>query len=556
MSDPGNSPSPGAGTLGSAMELEVQCDPQEVPVSDPAPRALNLARACIEPWATDPDHAGRTAFTFVAASSPQGDRSWTFEELWADVQRIARGFVARGLRPGDRVLVRVPHSPEYALTFFGATLAGGVPIPASPVLTHEEAEFLVTDAEAAFLVTTPDLALSDFTGQVLHAADLAGIDGPGPLPETDAEDAAYLIYTSGSTARPKGVLHAHRTVLARRFMRDAWQGFTPGDRVLHAGTLNWSYTLGVGLLDAWAAGSHAHLAEQPVAPARWVDLIERLAVTIFVAVPTIYRQMLKYGEVTPARMGALRHGLSAGEFLPPALLDEWRAAAGGELYESLGMTEISTYISTPPGSEIRPGSAGKPQPGRRVAILEEREDEPGRTTGRELPRGEVGLLAVHRSDPGLMRGYWRRPEEEAQVMQGEWFVGGDQASMDPDGYVWFAGRADDIIKSFGLRLSPVEIETELSHHPAVQEVAVVGLAVDSTKTLVAAAVVPREGARPSEDDLRAFASDHLAGYKQPHVYHLVESLPRTRNGKIQRRVLAQHLLAESSGSDGQSGGPR
>ncbi len=518
---------------------------------DPAPTAdlprtgpLNLARACIEAWAESPDHASRPAFTFVPADDGSHVREWTFAELWAEVQRIGRGFVARGLRPGDRVLVRLPHSPEYAFAFLGATLAGGVPIPASPALTAEEAEFLVEDAEAAFLVATPDLGLPGFRGETITPDDLAALDGPGPLPVTDAEDPAYLIYTSGSTARPKGVHQAHRTVIARRWMRDAWQGFTPADRTLHAGTLNWSYTLGVGLLDAWAAGSHAHLAEQPMDPGRWPALIERLGITIFVAVPTVYRQMLKYGDVRPETLGRLRHGLCSGEPLPPALLAEWRAAAGTELYEALGMTEVSTYISTPPGSEVRPGSAGKPQPGRRVAILGEREDEPGVTTGEELPRGTLGLLCVHRSDPGLMRGYWRRPEEEAQVMQGEWFVGGDLASMDADGYVWFAGRADDIIKSFGLRLSPVEIETELAHHPAVQEVAVVGLAVDASKTLVAAAVVPREGAAPTEDHLAEFAQAHLAGYKQPHLYRFVESLPRTRNGKIQRRVLAERLLAE------------
>ncbi|MEX2031418.1 MAG: AMP-dependent synthetase, partial [Dehalococcoidia bacterium] len=196
-----------------------------------------------------------------------------------------------------------------------------------------------------------------------------------------------------------------------------------------------------------------------------------------------------------------------------------------------------------------PGSAGKPQPGRRVAILEEHADEPGRSTGAERPRGQVGLLAVHRSDPGLMLGYWRRPEEEAQVLQGEWFVGGDQASMDEDGYVRFAGRADDLIKSFGLRLSPVEIETELGHHPGIQEVAVVGLAVDPTKTLVAAAVVPREGHALTEEALSEHARQHLAGYKQPHLYRFVESLPRTRNGKIQRRVLAERLLTEMQAVD-------
>jgi acyl-coenzyme A synthetase/AMP-(fatty) acid ligase len=267
-------------------------------------------------------------------------------------------------------------------------------------------------------------------------------------------------------------------------------------------------------------------------------------------VPTIYRQILKYGDIEHRDLASLRHGLCAGEPLRPALLEEWRGRAGSDLYESLGMTEISTYISSGPETPVKPGSAGRPQPGRRVAILGELPDDPGHTDGVERPRGEVGLLAVHRSDPGLMLGYWRRPAEEAEVLQGEWFVGGDLASMDTDGYVTFAGRADDIIKSFGLRLSPIEIETELSHHPGVQEVAAVGLELDPTKTLLAVAVVPDEEARPSEATLREYAAQHLAGYKQPHIYRFVEQLPRTRNGKIQRRVLAPRLVEEIRAESG------
>ena len=506
---------------------------------------LNLARACIEPWATHPAHAGRAAFTFV---TPEADETYTYADVWDRVQRIGRGLLAAGPQPGDRVLIRLPHSPDYAFAFLGATVAGLVPIPANPTLTAEEAAFLIEDAQAAALVANPEAQVAGFEGLVVDQAGLAALDGPGPLPETDAEDPAYLIYTSGSTARPKGVLHAHRTVLARRLMREGWQGFTPGDRTLHAGTLNWSYTLGVGLLDAWAAGAHAHLVQQPFDPAGWPALMERLGTTIFIAVPTVYRQVLKYGNLESHDLSALRYGLCAGEPLRPALLDEWRERVGTELYESLGMTEISTYISSSETVPVRPGSAGKPQAGRRVAILRELPDEPGRTDGVELPRGEVGLLAVHRSDQGLMLGYWRRPAEEAQVIQGDWFVGGDLASMDEDGYVWFAGRSDDIIKSFGLRLSPIEIETEISHHPDVQEVAAVGLAVDPMKTLLAVAVVPREGAQLTEDHLRAFAAEHLADYKQPHVYRFVEQLPRTRNGKVQRRILAQELMSADGGT--------
>jgi acyl-coenzyme A synthetase/AMP-(fatty) acid ligase len=236
----------------------------------------------------------------------------------------------------------------------------------------------------------------------------------------------------------------------------------------------------------------------------------------------------------------LRHGLCAGEALPPTIAEEWRARAGTELYEALGMTECSTYVSSGPGVPVRLGSPGRPQPGRRVAVLPEEEgDSP-------LPPGEVGLLAIHRSDPGLMLGYWRRPEEEEAVFRGDWFVGGDRASIDADGYVWFEGRADDVIKSFGYRLSPLEIEAALSSSPGVAEVAVVGVPIDAEKTLLTACVVPEPGVTVAETSLRDHAEAHLAGYKRPHQYRVVESLPRTANGKLQRRTLIEQLREETS----------
>jgi acyl-coenzyme A synthetase/AMP-(fatty) acid ligase len=406
------------------------------------------------------------------------------------------------------------------------------------LLTGEEAAFLLEDAQAAAIITTPELRLEGFAGIEVLASELLGLDGPVSLPETAPEDPAFLIYTSGTTARPKGVLHAQRTVLGRALMREAWQGFGPSDVTLHAGTLNWSYTLGVGLMDPWAAGASAVLFGGEYDAAGWPRLIERLGATIFVAVPTVYRQLLKYGLQDGAgRLASLRHGLCAGEAMPFALLEEWRERAGTELYEALGMTELSTYISSGPGTPIRPGSPGRPQPGRRVAIL------PVEGGTDPLPPGEVGLLAVHRSDPGLMLGYWRRPEEEAAVFRGEWFAGGDLASLDEDGYVWFQGRADDVIKSFGYRLSPVEIEAALASCAGVGEVAVVGVPIDEAKTLVTACVVrsSEDGAGLDEEALARHARTHLAGYKQPHAYRFVDALPRTANGKVLRRALVEQL---------------
>ncbi len=496
---------------------------------------LNLARYCLQPRAEEPASAGRTALTFVHDDREQ---AWSYAEVWERVQRIGRGLLARGLEPGDRVLVRLPHSPEYAFTFFGAVLAGLVPVPASPQLTPEEAAFLVEDAQARALVVAPEMRLPGFAGIELLASELETLDGAGPLPETEAEAPAFLIYTSGTSSRPKGVLHAHRSIRGRALMREGWEGFGPDDVTLHAGTLNWSYTLGVGLMDPWAAGSHAMLFGGTYDPAGWPRLIERLGVTVFVAVPTVYRQLLKYGRPEETDLSALRYGLCAGEPLPRELLREWRRRAGSELYEALGMTEVSTYISSGPATPVRPGSPGRPQPGRRVAIL------PQEGGTQPLPPGEAGLLGVHRSDPGLMLGYWRRPQEQAAVYRGSWFIGGDVAAIDEDGYVWFHGRADDVIKSFGYRLSPLEIESVLTSCPGVAEVAVVGLPLDESKTLVTACVVPLEHGSVGEPALAEHAARHLAEYKRPHQYRLLDELPRTRNGKLQRRVVLERLLAE------------
>ena len=498
------------------------------PVAGP----LNIARACLRARALDPRSADRPAFTFL-----HGDRaeSWTYAEAWARVARSGRGLLARGLEPGDRVLVRLPHSPAYAFAFFGANAAGLVPIPASPQLTAEEAAFLAEDAQPSAAFTTPELALPGFEGLELDAADLATLDGAGELPETAAEAPGFLIYTSGTQARPKGVLHAQRTLYGRALMWETWEDFGPDETALHAGTLNWSYTLGVGLMDVWSTGGHALLYGGPPDPAVWASLIAQHGVTVFTAVPTVYRQLLKYGAPEQHDLSSLRHCLCAGEPLLPALRDEWRERVGSELYEALGMTEVSTYVSSGPATPVRPGSPGRPQPGRRIAILAEAGGE------QPLPPGEVGLLAVHRSDPGLMLGYWQRPEEEAAVTRGEWFVGGDLAALDEDGYLWFHGRADDVIKSFGYRLSPVEIEAALETAPGVSEVAVVGVQVDPAKTLLTACVVTKDGARLDEGALRAHAEAHLAGYKQPHQYALVEELPRTRNGKLRRKALEARL---------------
>jgi acyl-coenzyme A synthetase/AMP-(fatty) acid ligase len=215
------------------------------------------------------------------------------------------------------------------------------------------------------------------------------------------------------------------------------------------------------------------------------------------------------------------------------LLEAWGQATGKPLYEALGMSEISTYISSGPTIPVRPGSPGKPQPGRRVAIL------PVAGEPVPLPAGESGLLAVHRTEPALMLGYWNRPEEEAEVTRGDWFVGGDLARLDADGYLWFEGRNNDLMKAMGYRVSPNEVEAVLSTHPSVAEVGVAELPVRADVSVICGFVVLQPGVEPDAEGLLAWCAERLAAYKRPREIRFLDALPRTANGKVQRKRLAE-----------------
>ncbi|MFW5679643.1 MAG: class I adenylate-forming enzyme family protein [Pseudomonadota bacterium] len=489
---------------------------------------FNLTDWCLTPGAAD-------APALLLVDGPAVVSTHSRAELRAEVDRLAQAFAAE-FQPGARVALRMANSPAMAVAFFAAARAGLIAVPLSPQLTGPEVQSLVTDADAALLLTenVDDPALAGLTLPCLHPQDL---EGRAALPTIGENDPVLLIYTSGTGGRPKGVLHAHRMVKGRLPMREGWLAFRPGDRVLHAGTLNWTYTLGVGLMDPLSVGATAVLSRGTTDPGAWPVLIEAHFVDVFAAVPTVYRRLLKHGDPSLLKGSRLRHGLTAGEALPAALWQAWHDATGLPLYEALGMSEISTYVSSSPSVPTKPGSPGKPQTGRRVGLLDpdtlEPFDEPGR----------IGLLAVHASDPGLTLGYWRRPDEDARVRFGEWFAGGDLASFDAEGYLHYHGRADDVMNALGVRTSPLEIEAVLARHPAVQEVAVTTTRNAEGVELITAFVVPSKETTVDETDLRRFAGQHLAAYKLPKRVVEVETLPRTANGKVQRKQLSR-LLAE------------
>jgi acyl-coenzyme A synthetase/AMP-(fatty) acid ligase len=492
----------------------------------------------------------------VCDDASRGVRHVTFGELARHTSRFAQLLRDLGVGAGERVLIRLPNCLEYSTVFLGAMKRGAVPVPTSILLTADEVLFLARDSGARALVT--DCA----TWNAMHAAltpleqlthvllvdggaradsarirvvelapALAAISTWAAPHPTRADDPAYLVYTSGTTGYPKGALHAHRALLGHRPALKYWFDFQPaGDRVLHSGKYNWTYVLGTGLMDPLLGGTTTIVYEGPTDAATWPRLIARHGATIFIGVPTVYRQIIQKTRCGAADVPTLRHCMCAGEPLSGEVLAAWRERFGQDIYEGLGMTECSYYISQPRTRPIRPGSAGFPQPGHAVKLLDPQ-------TLAEVAVGAEGMLCIPRHDPALLLGYWNRPEETAEAFHGDWFLTGDYARFDDDGYLWFLGRKDDLINTFGYRVSPHEVERVLKDHPAVADCAAIGEEVAPTKVVVAAYVVPRPGSALTSDDVIAYAGEHLAAYKAPRVVHLVEDLPRTRNGKVLRRAL-------------------
>ncbi|MFD0938088.1 class I adenylate-forming enzyme family protein, partial [Methylobacterium trifolii] len=334
------------------------------------PARFNAARYCLADNARlRPDKAA------LVMAGADGVSTLSFAEADRAVRGIAAGLLGLGLEPGARVMIRMGNDADYVLTYFGALAAGLVALPSSPQLTPAEAAFLMENSGAAAVAIGGGCSIdpADLGDRILlDAAAIAAMKAGPPVADyadTAADDPATLVYTSGTTSRPKGVLHAHRTIYGRRPMLAHWLGLSETDVMLHAGTMNWTYTLGVGITDPWAVGATSVLYDGPRDPAVWPRLIAAHRATVFAGVPSLYRQILKYADLAGHDLASLRHGCTAGEPLPPDLLDAWTNATGKPLYEALGMSEISTYVSSGPTIPVRPGSPGRPQPGRHVAIL-------------------------------------------------------------------------------------------------------------------------------------------------------------------------------------------
>ncbi len=515
------------------------------------PTYFNIGRDCTDKHAKRDSHKNKVALYW---ENEEGEtKRFTFRELSQLTNKIGNTLLSIGFHKGDRLLIRLPNLPEFPLVFLGAIKIGAVPIPTSSMLTAEEVGFILDDSGAKGVVTTPQLyeAVEENRGVHKNFTNVLTVGSPVPsgcdcfldlvenssenldIVETRANDIAYICYTSGTTGFPKGVAHAQRALIGRYPAAIYWQGLKPDYTVMHAGKLNWTYTLGTGCLDPWSMGCATVIYGGEHKPKKFFELIDKYRIDLFMAVPSVYRQMLRVADEINPDLSSLNHALSAGEHLSEELFISWKNKLGVELYDGLGMSEFSYYLSNMPGMPIKPGSPGKPQPGHRSILIDEE--------GKEVGVGESGVLATTKDDPGIMLGYWRKPEDTEKMFLGNWFVSGDYFYRDEEGYFWVMGREDDIITTFGYRVSPFEVERVLSEHPAVNECAVAGTNTAEDKTITTAFVVLKEGKKGEEvkEELLDYTHKRLASYKCPREILFIESIPKTANGKIKRKELRE-----------------
>jgi len=493
---------------------------------EPCPQRFNMARYVLADAARK--FSDKQALVVTDGAAPdKASETWTFSEIDLAVRGAAGALREYGLQAGDRVLIRVGDTPLFPIAYFGTIAAGGIAMPLSSQLSADELNYIAADATPRFAIL--DAACPEFKTEAkcLTPEDLQG--DPSEYLDTHRDDPAQLVYTSGTSGRPKGVLHAQRSVWARRMMRAGWHDMSEEDRVMHTGAFNWTYVLGCGLSDPWCVGATAILNAGDRAPEVWPRLAAEWRPTVFAAVPGLYRRMLKYGDGLRDSFASLRHAITAGEALSSSIENGWTEATGKPLHESLGMSEVSTFISSGPNHPAPDGAMGLPQPGRHVAIIGEE--------GQPMPMGERGVLAVHESDPGLMLGYWQDDARTQAAFVGEWFLTGDLAVMGQRGALRYEGRNDDMMNAQGFRVAPQEVEAALALHPTVAECAVAELSVEDGLSIIAAWIVP--AAEFDAETLRAHCGLHLAGYKIPRAFYPIDTLPRTANGKVQRRALRE-----------------
>jgi acyl-coenzyme A synthetase/AMP-(fatty) acid ligase len=506
------------------------------------PERFNFARDVVE--RADP---AALALRFVDAAG--GVRDLTFGEVAERAARWTAELRRRSVQPGDRVLVLVGKVPDWHAVMLAALKVGAVAIPCSEMLRAKDLDFRVRHSGARLLVADPrcraEVEAMAEQPAVVYVGEVALDDTDHATEDTAAGDPAFILYTSGTTKDPKGVVHTHRYTWAKRAQAERWLDARPGDLVWCTAGTGWAKSIWNVLLGPWSCAAANVLHEGAFEPAERFRLLEELDPTVLCQAPTEYRLMAKLDGLERHDLSRVRHMVSAGEPLNPEVIRTFEGAFGRTIHDGYGQTENTLLVGNFPGAEIRPGSMGLPAPGYDVCVVD--------FDGRETAAGEEGDIALRGDAPGLFAGYWNQPDETAAVYRGEWYVTGDRAVRDDDGYLWFTGRADDVINSAAYRIGPFEVESALLEHAAVAESAVVGKPDPDRGQIVKAFVVLRPGTTGDEAlvrELQEHCKRVTAPYKYPREIEFLGELPKTRSGKIRRvelRKLEEERASASAG---------
>ncbi|MER3553431.1 MAG: long-chain fatty acid--CoA ligase [Meiothermus sp.] len=505
-----------------------------------------------------------------------------YKDLWSDVLKFAGALQTAGIRPGDRVAIMLPNSPQFVTAFFGTLVAGAVCVNVNPLYTPRELAHQLKDAGAETLVmldlfwpryaeiegevpvkrvfTTGLQDYLPFPKNLLYPVKMRRekrwvnlpthpkrsdfkkalkTAAPLPLPHpAKPDELALLQYTGGTTGVSKGAMLSHRNLVANVYQSIAWSPDSKAMEgtgvMLAAIPLFHVYGMTVAMNFGLALGYKLVLLPRPEVRAS-IEAIERHDVTHFPGVPTMYIGFNNFPGIERRKVGTVRVCNSGSAPLPLEVIEQFEKLTGGRLLEGYGLTEAAPVThSNPVNGTRKKGSIGLPMSGIDAAVVDE--------NLRELPVGEVGELAIR--GPNVMMGYWQKPEETAKVVKIDWLLTGDIARMDEDGYFYIVDRKKDMIIAGGYNIYPREVEEVLFSHPAIQEAAVVGVPDPYRGETVAAFVVLKAGQSVSQEELDKFCRERLAAYKIPRLYEFRSELPKTAAGKVLRRTLREEAAKE------------
>jgi benzoate-CoA ligase family protein len=504
-----------------------------------------------------------------------GDRRVTYRELFESVNRVGHALRKLAVHIEERVFLLLLDTPEFAASFFGAIKIGAVPVPVNTLLKPDDYEFLLNNSRARVVIVSDSLlpCLQAIPREKLRyveqfivvgaenadtqktCAEKSGTqsfdswirDSPTHLDSaaTSKDDVAFWLYSSGSTGRPKACVHLqHDMVVCAEHYAKAVLTVTPSDRFFSVAKLFFAYGLGNGLYFPLSVGATSILLPDPPKPQTVFEMVKRFRPTLFFSVPSHYAKLLAHSPDTdsPPDFSSVRHAVSAGESLPAAIFHRFKERFGVEILDAIGSTEaLHMFIANRPGA-VKPGSSGTIIPGVDARIVDE--------NNRPVPPGDIGELIV-KTDAACSC-YWNQHQKTKDTISGDWLRTGDRYSQDADGYFWYGGRSDDMLKVSGAWVSPVEIESRLLEHPQVLEAAVVGRKDEDGLLKTVACVVLRDGNPGNSEvasELQQFVLARLPVFKRPHRIEFLQELPKTATGKLQRYKLRQEMRHSKITSD-------